>query len=82
MLTASSSVRPTGCIVHSLGPTDARVPPLSLAARIWQVLALMHHGLDQGTTSTKRELFYADPGLFGSQTAVDRARTASLDGTR
>ncbi|KAK0276725.1 endodeoxyribonuclease [Friedmanniomyces endolithicus] len=39
---------------------------------ILRILELMHEALRAGVTISKRDMYYRDPALFGSQTHVDR----------
>ncbi|KAK1061470.1 endodeoxyribonuclease [Friedmanniomyces endolithicus] len=39
---------------------------------ILRILELMHEALRTGVTISKRDMYYRDPALFGSQTHVDR----------
>ncbi|KAL7412067.1 Spo11/DNA topoisomerase VI subunit A [Mrakia frigida] len=41
-------------------------------ARVWRVLSMMHEALMDEVVVTKRDIYYKDPKLFGSQGVVDR----------
>lgn len=51
----------------SASPRDTR-----RLAIVLRVLELIHAGLLSSTVSTKRDIYYKDPSLFGNQQVVDR----------
>ncbi|KAK5733773.1 Signal recognition particle [Elasticomyces elasticus] len=51
---------------------DKSVQRLTWTAIVLRILELMHEALRTGVTISKRDMYYRDPALFGSQTHVDR----------
>ena len=43
-------------------------------ARVWKVLTMMHEALVNEEIVTKRDIYYKDTQLFGTQAVVDRVR--------
>ncbi|KAK5694835.1 endodeoxyribonuclease [Elasticomyces elasticus] len=52
--------------------SDRLVPRLTWPAVVLRILELMHEALRTGVAISKRDMYYRDPALFGSQTHVDR----------
>ncbi|KAK3616608.1 endodeoxyribonuclease [Elasticomyces elasticus] len=52
--------------------SNRHVQRLIWAAVVLRILELMHEALRTGVTISKRDMYYRDPALFGSQTHVDR----------